>query len=312
MRFDTRAARCRIASRSADGGGLEHDAGLGLLDAELALERAQQRVELGRVAAGDLQVVVEAAGHVRPRRRCPRRARARARSRRWSARARGARRRARSGRGPPAAWSTTAVKPVMAPERTRRRMRSAAALALRPATAPRRRCEARPLCTSSPRIARSMSSMAAFRSVAGGIQLDLRMSALHAPARHERPRRRHRRGPRGRRPARRHRRAHRRPRRPRRLPPRLPGRPGHRAGRRPLRHRRRGRRPGGRRMARPRRAHDRARRGRRARRRRPLRAARAAPRAGRARGAARRPPPGRALPGASPPSTRRPRRRSPG
>ena len=45
--------------------GLEHDAGLGVLDAELALERAQQRVELGRVAAGDLQVVVEAAGHVR-------------------------------------------------------------------------------------------------------------------------------------------------------------------------------------------------------------------------------------------------------
>src|SRR6478735_3468262 len=61
-RFDTDAARCRF--RSADGGGLEHDAGLGLLDAELALERAQQRVELGRVATGHLQVVVEAAGHV--------------------------------------------------------------------------------------------------------------------------------------------------------------------------------------------------------------------------------------------------------
>src|SRR6476659_4424037 len=72
---------------------------------------------------------------------------------------------------PAAAWSTTAVKRVMAPERTRRRMRSAAALALSPATAPSRRWEARPLCTSSPRIARSMSSMAADFAVVGGINL---------------------------------------------------------------------------------------------------------------------------------------------
>jgi arginine exporter protein ArgO len=115
---------------------------------ELALERAQERVELGRVAASDLQVVVEAT--------CS-----------------GAKRTSISALSPrpAAAWSTTAVKPVMAPERTNRRMRSAAAFALRPATAPRRRCDARPLCTSSPRIALSMSSIAALCSATAGFCL---------------------------------------------------------------------------------------------------------------------------------------------
>src|SRR5919198_5943585 len=65
-RFDAVAARCRVCGSAAGAGGCsEHDARLRVLDAELALEGAQHRVELGGVAAGDLQVVVEPAGDVR-------------------------------------------------------------------------------------------------------------------------------------------------------------------------------------------------------------------------------------------------------
>src|SRR5438046_10538546 len=65
-RFDTGAARCQVAGGSAAGGDgrPEHDARLGVRRPELAFECAQRGVELGRVAARDLEVVVEGTGHV--------------------------------------------------------------------------------------------------------------------------------------------------------------------------------------------------------------------------------------------------------
>ena len=125
-----RAARDRAA---------QHHARLGLRRAELRLELPQQAVELGGVAAGDPQLVVEAPAS-RGRRRSPPRAwRRRPRTSRWCAPGPCCTSISACRRRPAAPGSTVAVKPVITPSRRSRRTRSAAALALSPTRAPRSR-----------------------------------------------------------------------------------------------------------------------------------------------------------------------------
>ena len=66
---------------------------------------------------------------------------------------------------PPAAGSTSAVKPMITPSRRSRRTRSAAALALRPTAAPRSLQEMRASSRSSLRISLSVASIAAIIAV---------------------------------------------------------------------------------------------------------------------------------------------------